>query len=266
MASRHDRNDIAATAAAWVARCDRASLSVREQAELDAWLAEDVRHVGAWARAQAVYAHFDRAAALGRHYDPERFDPERRGQPASRHRRRFLWVAGTGIAAGVAGLALLPRGGRQLSTRLGEILRVPLEDGSVLTLNSASRVEVRFSSSRRLVRLLRGEALFDVAKDALRPFVVQAARATVVAVGTSFTVAREADASVRVMVREGKVDFSSDLAASIATQRLSADMLAIAGPAEPMTVQSLEPREVRRRLAWRDGMISFEGDTLAEAA
>ncbi len=266
MKARRDRNDIAAIAAAWVARCDRGPLSAREQMRLDAWLAEDRRHLGAFAQARAVMVHFDRAGALGKSYDPRHFERAHQEPPADRQRRRLLWMAGTGIAAGMVGLALLPHHGRQISTRLGESLRVSLADGSVLFLNSASKVVVRFSQTRRLVRLIQGEAFFDVAKDTLRPFVVEAVQATVVALGTSFAVSRTADAAVRVIVREGTVDFSADTTVGMVRRQLSADMLAVAQPRARLEIESLEPGEVSRRLAWREGMISFEGDTLAEAA
>ena len=58
-------NKIDEQAAAWVARLDRAELSPEDQQALDAWIAADVRHFGAFARALAVFVHFDRAGALG---------------------------------------------------------------------------------------------------------------------------------------------------------------------------------------------------------
>lgn len=271
MTKHRHRPDIDDIAAAWVARCDRGPLSPCRQAELDAWLAADPRHLGAWARASAVFTHFDRARALGTRFDPQAFSGAQQPQaPANRSRRRFLWLTGTGLAAGLAGAAgvtLLQGRGRQYATRLGEILRVPLSDGSAITLNSASRIRVEFDHARRLVRLLAGEALFDVARDARRPFVVEAGAARVVAVGTSFTVERAARSLVKVMVREGVVEFASEpSAAKLHQVRLGADTLAVAAVSQPIEVKPLQPMEVTRRLAWRDGMLSFDGDTLAQAA
>lgn len=262
MTERHTSAKIDAIAAGWVARCDRGALSPAERAKLDAWLAADRRHLGAWARANAVFARFDRARALGPDFKPRH--TRELGAPANRARRRFLWLGGA-AAAGLAGFVLWPASGRRLATRLGEILRVPLEDGSAITLNSDSIVEVQFGKARRLVRLLQGEALFDVAKDAARPFVVDVAAASVVAVGTSFSVRRAGGAAIEVMVREGVVMFTP---AGIAAHplRLAADTLAVADINQPVRTQVLQPVDVRRRLAWRDGMLSFDGDTLAEAA
>ncbi len=263
MAKRHDNNDIDRVAASWAARLDRGRLSAPERLELDAWLGTDRRHVGALARAQAVLTYFERAGALGGQYDPRDFADRRHVATVDRRRRHFLWMAGTGVAAGLAGAVVWWPTGRRVSTRLGEILRVPLSDGSAITLNSASTVSIHYERRRRLIRLLRGEALFDVAKDAARPFVVEAANASVIAVGTSFTVAQVEDASVNVMVREGVVEFR---APHVDTRRLVADMLATLRFDERISVEPLPAAEVRRRLAWREGMISFDGDTLAEAA
>jgi transmembrane sensor len=151
-----------------------------------------------------------------------------------------------------------------VATSLGEVLRLPLPDGSSVTLNSASEVAIEMGRSGRLVRLLRGEALFDVALDALRPFVVEAARARVLASGTSFTVQRGPGEAVEVLVRQGAVDL---LDASVAgSLRLAANTLARVAPGRAAQVEPVRPLEVSRRLSWRDGMLSFDGDTLAEAA
>ena len=68
-----------------------------------------------------------------------------------------------------------------VATAVGENRTVPLPDGSRITVGGYSRVEVSFSDSERRVELARGEALFKVAKDPTRPFVVHAGRARVVA-------------------------------------------------------------------------------------
>lgn len=262
MMERHKNARIDAVAAEWVARCDRGPLPPDERARLDAWLAEDRRHLGAWARANAVYARFDRARALGPDFD-DRHARSRR-EPANPARRRFLWLGGA-AAAGLAAFALLRQPGRRIATRLGEVLRVPLEDGSSVTLNSDSLVRLRFDETRRLVQLLRGEAWFDVARDGARPFVVDAAGSSVTAVGTHFSVRRGAGRAVEVMVSEGVVLFApSD--SPRPPLRLAADTLAVADVDAPVQTLRLRPVDVRRRLAWRDGMLSFDGDTLVAAA
>jgi len=90
------------------------------------------------------------------------------------------------------------------STDLGEQRSISLADGSTVDLNSQSRVRVRFDKSLRAIELLRGEALFHVAKDSARPFIVRSADATVRAVGTVFDVYQKRGAAV-VTVVEGVV-------------------------------------------------------------
>src|SRR3546814_20057399 len=82
-----------AIGAGWVAREDRGPLPAQERAQLQAWLDEDRRHLGAYARARAVFVHFDRARALGVQSGPVA------GGPAGRRpqRRRLLWAAGMAV-------------------------------------------------------------------------------------------------------------------------------------------------------------------------
>ncbi|HEX3363912.1 FecR family protein [Phenylobacterium sp.] len=97
-----------------------------------------------------------------------------------------------------------PEAALQLATAVGARSDYRLEDASVVHLNADSRVSVRFSRSARDVALQKGDAMFDVAKNPRRPFVVQAGTAAVTAVGTSFEVDRLDDA-VEVRVFEGVV-------------------------------------------------------------
>jgi len=259
--SRRDRTNIDAIAAGWVAREDRAPLAEQEQARLQAWLEEDRRHLGAYARARAVFVHFDRARALGVQSGPAA------GGPAARRPRRktMLWAAGMAAClCVVATLQLLGAGHHATAT--GEVLRVPLSDGSAVTLNSNSEIDVDFDDGIRRVRLLRGEALFDVAKDSSRPFVVDADSTRVTAVGTSFTVDRVSGREVKVLVREGVVELADSTLPRRQPVRLAANMLATAVPTRKIEVQPLRVPDVERRLAWRDGMLSFSGATLEEAA
>jgi transmembrane sensor len=79
-----------------------------------------------------------------------------------------------------------------------------LPDGTFVTLNTNKAVDVHFSATERRVRLLRGEALFTVARNPARPFVVEAGGVAVKAVGTAFNVRLQAE-TVEVLVTEGKV-------------------------------------------------------------
>jgi len=89
-------------------------------------------------------------------------------------------------------------------TEIGEQRSIQLADGSMVTLNARSRMRVSFRKSQRDVELLAGQAMFTVAKDAARPFVVRAGDTQVRAVGTRFDVYRKESGTV-VTVIEGRV-------------------------------------------------------------
>lgn len=262
---RESSADIDAAAAAWAARVDRGPLSDQDQAALEAWAAQDPRRAGAYAKALAVSAHLDRAAGLGADFAPATH-PAAKAAAKATGRRRLLATGGLLAAAsvvGAVGYGALNLKGR-VTTAKGDIRRAPLEDGSAVTLNTDTAIRAAFDGKMRRVDLLRGEALFDVAKDAARPFVVVAGDVRVRAVGTSFTVRTHADGQVGVIVREGVVEVWRG--AEGKPVRLSAEhavQVATTGALTPTTVGSAA---VDRAMAWRQGQIDLDGLTLGQAA
>lgn len=89
-------------------------------------------------------------------------------------------------------------------TEIGERRSVTLADGSTVDLNARSKLRIEFSNAERRVELLEGQALFQVAKDKARPFIVRSGEATVRAVGTEFDVYRK-ETGTTVTVLEGRV-------------------------------------------------------------
>lgn len=259
--TRESSADIDATAAAWAARVDRGPLSDVDQAALETWAAQDPRRAGAYAKALAVSVHLDRAAGLGADFAPA-------AHPLARaaDRRRLLATGGLLAAASVVGAvgygALSLRG--RVTTGKGDIRRAPLADGSAVTLNTDTAIRAAFDGQIRRVELLRGEALFDVAKDPGRPFVVVAGDVRVRAVGTSFTVRTHADGQVGVVVREGVVEVWRG--AKGQPVRLAAEhavQVAALGALRPTIVGAAA---VDRAMAWRQGQIDLDGLTLGQAA
>jgi transmembrane sensor len=125
-----------------------------------------------------------------------------------RAQSRFAWAAAAVLLIGV-GLALfILETPQEFSTALGEQRSVLLPDGSRATLNTASTIEVTMRKGRREVRLVRGEALFEVAHDAARPFVVRAGNALLMDVGTQFNVDIRSNGTT-VTVVEGQVAVDS---------------------------------------------------------
>lgn len=268
MASRLTSAEIDDLAADWAAKLDYRALTAVEEAELAAWLDADPRHLGAFAKARAVALHSHRAAALGPSYDPKGF--------STLSRRRFFAFGGvggavaasvlaTGAAASVGAMAWRWLRSESFSTRIGETRIVPLPDGSVITLNTDSDVSVHYSRDRRDIRLARGEALFDVAKDPSRPFTVDAGGTSVRAVGTSFTVSRLTDRPVQVLVREGVVEIARDADAGPPV-RAAANTRVVVERRAAVVPASLDSEAVSRKIAWQVGRIAFEGETLSQAA
>jgi transmembrane sensor len=176
-------------------------------------------------------------------------------------------MGGAAAAAAVAvtaGAGLQWRG-THFRTRLGEVRLVPLPDGSSMTLNTASRATIAFSKTERRVHLVEGEAIFDVAKDARRPFLVEAADTHVRAVGTSFVVRRLPNKPVQVVVCEGVVEVRRDAMKFVPPLRVPANTRAVAASQGRIQAASLAPAEVRRELVWREGFLSFEDEPLDQA-
>jgi len=248
----------------WAARLDKGPLSTADQQQLDAWLAVDKRHLGAFARARAVSVHFDRARALGPDFDHAQFRAGAGSSFFRRHVRSLSAVAGIAAAAILAGLLYSPA--EQFSTRRGEIRLVPLNDGSAITLNTATQLTVDYAKAERQVFLIQGEALFTVAKDSTRPFVVRAGDTRVRAVGTSFAVRHLQGEDVKVVVREGVVEVTQTGAGASQPLRVAANTLAYVSPGNAPAPVPLPAAEVSRQLAWQQGMISLDGMTLRDAA
>jgi transmembrane sensor len=244
-------------AALWAARIDRAPLAAQDQAELDAWLASDSRCPGAFMRARAALLRMDAACALGPDFTP--------ATPGLRFTRRSL-IAGSGglLAASLGAFLLWPRS-QVYRTDTGEVRLIPLDDGSIATLNTQSEMEVSFSRETRLVRLIRGEGYFEVAKDKARPFIVSAMGMEVRAVGTAFTVRTLPSRVVDVRVQEGVVEVAKPTRTNQAV-RMAANMEARIGDnGDSISPVAVTPDNVQRELLWREGRLSFESETLANA-
>jgi transmembrane sensor len=265
MTERQTNEEINEVAASWVARMDRGPLSAEHARGLEEWLSGDTRRLGAFAKARAVLTYSDRARALGKSFDPEALA----GGAAPKINRRRAVMFGTAAAA-AAGAAvfvrtLLPSAAQTFRTEVGETRVVALDDGSVVTLNTGSTVMVHYSRGRRDATILTGEALFDVARNPQRPFVVHARAAQVHAIGTSFAVLVLPESPVNVLVQEGIVELSRPADPSLRAVRVVANMRAIAPTDSPITSMRIAKDELIRALAWREGRIAFEGDTLNDA-
>lgn len=257
MIDRESAADIEAQAARWVVRADQGNLSRQALEELEAWLADDPRRRGAYARAGAAWSLMDRARAIGAQptAPAPRFRIDRRG---------LLGGLGAAAAACVA-VAVGPRlFSSRYGTALGEIRRVPLSDGSMAAINTDTAIDVAMTPRSRQVKIDKGEAWFEVAKDTGRPFVVQSGPVRVRAVGTAFSVRRREGGS-EVLVTEGVVEVWSE-GASVPVRRVVAGERTFVSDEAGATRPASAALEINRHLAWRDGQIVLDGDAFGEAA
>jgi transmembrane sensor len=155
------------------------------------------------------------------------------------------------------------------STDVGGYQRVHLDDGSLLQLNTDTKVVVTLTEHRRQLHLIRGEAFFEVAHDPTRPFDVIAGTTTVRAIGTAFAVHLRSSKDVEVVVTEGRVMLDSAPSNPGADARTPAPMPAAVAAGESaiaresgISVQPMPQPEVARRLAWQEGELEFKGESL----
>ncbi len=264
-------------ALAWMARQTERPLSDDDRAAFEAWYAADTRHQGAYLRAQAIWHTLDKTTIqtnLMPAPDSIGATQAKPDRPARPGRRLFLLggTAGVAAAAAVAGAVLLPRLDAKtvLKTATGEFRKVPLADHSIASLNSASHVEVSMTPHLRRVVLKSGEAWFEVAKDPAKPFVVEAGDVRVQAVGTAFSVRRR-DGGADVMVTEGIVAVWSDQGGNNEAEenahrrQIVAGEVAFVSDRATAIAVSAAPAEIERKLAWRDGNLIFDNETLDAA-
>ena len=250
--TRRSASEIDIDAARYVAQMDGDHWTDEREAELQRWLALDPRHPGALLRAQAAWMALNPPHAV--QAEPEPAPPERRIG-----RRAILAGGAAAVAASVAG-GLMLLGGTSYATSVGEIRRVPLGDGSIAAINTASAIDVKLDDAARNVRIEKGEAWFQVAKDKQRPFVVAAGRARVRAVGTAFSVRRRATGA-DILVTEGEVEVWADGAEGHRV-RLKAGMRGFVADDAGIEQAQAAPSAIDRALAWRGGKVDLAGDRL----
>jgi transmembrane sensor len=260
---RNDLNEIDLEALRWVSLMEGGPLSAAQQRQLDAWASADLKHRGALIRAQAASMRLDRLGALAGGRSLLESLP-----PRGTTRRKIIAVAAsaTGMLAISAwlgrGLIRQTWGGTRYVSNVGEQRKVVLTDGSVMTLNTQTELQVRFSSEHREIDLFRGEAMFSVERDVSRPFAVLIDGWTALAVGTAFAVRRMDGAVTAITVTEGVVEM---LSAKGIRQRVTANQEAIVVADGALEVRRLSDPELGRRLAWQRQLVVFAGEPLRAA-
>jgi len=168
---------------------------------------------------------------------------------------------------------------KTFSTIVGEQANFSMSDGTSIQLNTNSIVEVSYTSQQRHLKLIQGEAEFDVAKDIDRPFTVTAGERSFTALGTIFNIQKNSEQDIELLVSEGKVliteSFETVKNVITNTESIKLDKLpgvlvqsgekAIIDNSTLNPVKKVSLVQLQRDLAWQQGMLIFEGEPLAEA-
>jgi transmembrane sensor len=157
--------------------------------------------------------------------------------------------------------------GDNYSTEIGEQRSITLTDGSTIDLNARTRIRVRMTGEERLVELLEGQALFKVAKDKARPFIVRSDDTQVRAVGTQFDVYRRRSGTT-VTVLEGRVEVVPVRSVAAASATANEPVLFLGASEQttvtPEHVPARVQADVAAAVAWTDRLIIFEGTPLTQ--
>lgn len=279
-----EKSDVLEQAVDWFVRLRAESASTADRHAHAEWLAADPEHA-------RVYASVERDW-----YELDGLEERARSRlvqlnlKGARRQRQRAWRVG-GLAAAAAALlvvvvVLVQLGAGPVEQRFetvkAEQRQIALQDGSRVHLNTDSAIGVRFTASTREVSLYRGEGLFDVGYDPRRPFVVRAARTSVIAVGTRFAVLLGGRDDLTVTVLEGQVAIAPS-AATLDVVPAGNDAADAGGAGETLnrvflspdrqarlgtdgSIQAVEVVNAGNVTAWQEGKLVFDNTPLREVA
>jgi transmembrane sensor len=260
-------------ASEWIVHLDSPEATSADRRRFEDWLAADPAHLAAC----------DGVARTRRAFFMARSRRLHAARQTIRRRRSVTLAGALAAAAALATVAILaprqpersaPAPAQEYATRTGERSAISLPDGSVMELDAASVAHVDFTTGERRVVLENGTALFDVKRDpGAPPFVVRTPRGSIRVLGTSFVV-QVSGSGVRTTVLRGVVRgepidrgilglLDGEADAKPVTARANEEI--VFGGAH-VEVSSLPRQAVTRRLAWREGMLSFDDEPLRDAA
>ncbi|MDT9600663.1 FecR family protein [Sphingosinicella rhizophila] len=268
-------------AAGWFDRLRADGLGDQERLQFESWRSADPAHALAFAEVEAAHGT---AAALAdsnemlalRHETLSRLVMK---QPATRRRGAIAagfaavlalglgWVTWPSGQGSTPPAELAANSPGVYETAVGDRLSARLDDGSTIILNTGSRVRVAYGAAERRLVLEKGQALFEVAKGRKRPFIVQAGDQIVTAHGTAFDVRLEGPtanpgARVKVALIEGSVTVANRAQPRARPTPLRPNEILVAAGAQMRVSYFAEAEQVT---SWRDGLVIFEDESLAEA-
>jgi len=268
---QHPSPYVALEADRWLARLRAPDCNSADRSQFQDWLARHPMHWQAYNQAEQLWsaAAQTQDAEMVALADAVLLRARQRRLAGPRRKRILRWAAA--IVVVIAGAAGVMRSGwltsappaAMYSTAIGEIRSFTLPDGSVITLNTDTLLQVRIGVRARTVTLQRGEAQFKVAPDRQRPFTVDTPQAAVTAVGTVFQV-RSIDASTEVSLLEGRVHVAPAQAETDIAQRqelVPGDRL-VAKTGAPWVRSRVD---VEAAQGWLSGRLVFDSVPLRQA-
>lgn len=259
------REAVRQAAAQWVVRLDDPDCAPSERVAFEAWRGQGPEYEAAFEREAVAWERMARLRAVAPGMSVANAD-----LLAPARSRPSIWTAPTvwARAAAIVGAIGIAAAGvisatatTAYATAIGERRVIVLSDDSRIELNTNSKVLVRYRSGAREVRLVKGEALFTAARDS-RPFIVRAGDTRLEALEAVQLAVRVAGEAAAVTVKSGSV--AVDLKATETDSRQSAGVAAVYGPVGGR-VQRVSTAEIDRALAWRQGAIALNGQTLEQA-
>lgn len=300
-----DKRAIQEAAALWIITMDNRPLVQEEQARLRAWLLASASHRKEFIDLARVWGQLDLLASYALDItdaDIAETIKETTTTTTTSARRPYTkhwqgYAAAAALAFCVLGVVFVNHSPdvatehasvqstgvtvQEFATAIGELRDLTLSDGSVIKLNTNTRINIQLGAAERRIDLLQGEANFVVAKDASRPFVVYTPKGSVTAVGTAFNIRVERD-EANVLVTEGVVRVNPqaqetsahtrplatkarDLVAPLVSAvKVSAGHRVQMSAHHTAAINKVEKKLLAQELAWHSGMLSFDNTPLQD--
>jgi len=243
----------------WIVRLNSGAATSEDAAAYAAWRAENARHAQAADEAERLWAamgnlHFDRRS--GRVLAAPKQGLTRRGALSL-----FLCLGASGVAGGALwSSGLLNRLSADYATDTASLEVIDLPDGSRVSLNARSAIDVDFSDGMRRVHLRAGQAYFEIAANPARPFEVMVDELSFRAMGTAFDIVRDLpEARAELAVTEHSVRIST-----VSGDTLDVGEGEVARIDRQGRIGAAVKTDVSAVTGWRDGQYVAEGRSLEE--
>ncbi|HZZ31703.1 MAG TPA: FecR domain-containing protein [Phenylobacterium sp.] len=267
-----DDGQVAEAAARWFARLQGEATTGDDWLAFEQWLQASAAHAQAYERLENLWVDLDFAPVTkdlgGRPLIAAHRQRPVRSDARSRTARRVWWGAGAAIAAGLTvavavGLQSSGVAAQIYETPTGKTRDVTLADGTHIRLNAASRITVRLERDARRVEMADAEAVFDVAHDAKRPFLIGVGDRQVRVVGTEFNL-RNREGLVDLTVRRGVVEVRPADALQSRPTRVTVgqELTHTVG----QSIEVLKVSDPDATFAWTNGQLIYHDQPLSDVA